>query len=196
MLTAREEKQRAKDAAWYARAEFRRAAEARPVKVEGRTERRQQQMEDAECSRAESRQRQEADRAAELTEQRRHELAVARSWGHAAAQANSVVDEGTLNAIASALNSLVARTEALEEKVRSLGDTTSAAARKVDALSAKTKSGDERKSRQLSIVERKLQDQHDFSRDLKAVLQLLKAKIHALESRPPHQETHIIHHGP
>jgi hypothetical protein len=195
ILVAKMRESTARDAE-YARMNFRHRQVDHPLPVESKTERWRWEAEERAAREAEHHERQEAERAAELTEARRHELAVARSWGRAAAQANSVVDEDLLQAISSALTSLVARVEALEEKVESLGGAAADTGRRVDAISAKTKTGDEKKGRQLSTVERKLQDQHDFARDLKTDLRLLKAKVNALEKKPQQQETHIIHHGP
>jgi hypothetical protein len=134
----------------------------------------------------------EADRAAELTEQRRHELAVARSWGKAAAEANAVVDADVLTAISTALTGLLNRVEVLEQKVEALNGTTSAAARRVDALSAKTRTGDEKKGRQVAVLERKLEDQRDVTRDLQVEIKTLKARITALSNKPQELPVQVI----
>jgi hypothetical protein len=194
MLTAQEEKQRTKDAAWYARTTLRRRLEQQPVQVEDRNERWRREAEERAMREAEQRDREDDDRAAELTEQRRHEVNVARSWGKAAAEANAVIDADTLLAISNTLNALVRRQEIVEQKVDALQGEVNGASRQLNALSGKAKSGSERSGRQLSVVERKLQDQHDFARDLKTDLRLLKAKVNALENKPQQQETttHVI----
>jgi hypothetical protein len=154
-------------------------------------------MEDAEHRRAEARQREEADRAAEVAEQRRHEVNVARSWGRAAAQANSVIDADTLTAISDALTSLVRRLEIVERKVDALQDGANGMGRRLDALSAKAKSGGERSGRQVAVLERKLEDQRDLTADLRSEVRVLRAKLGAVEKKPQQdvRELHVVHHG-
>jgi hypothetical protein len=192
MVNVWQERRDARNAAWYAKTGLRRRLEQQPIQVEDRNARQRREAEERSEREAEAAHEAEADRAAELTEARRHELAVARSWGKAAAEANAVIDADTLVAISNALNSLVARVEALEEKVESLSGAAADTGRRVDAISAKTKTGDEKKGRQLSIMERKLQDQHDFSRELKTDLRLLKAKLNALSNKPQELPVQVI----
>ena len=194
IMSVREQRQRAKNAAWYAKTGLRRRLEDPTIQVEGRNERWQREAEERAAREAEHHEHQEADRAAKLTEARKHEISVARSWGKAAAEANAVVDESLLEAINSVLTKLLDRVENLEANVRDLGTTAAAVSKRIDALSGRAKSGSERTGRQLAILERKLQDQHDFARDLKTDLRLLKAKLANRPEPQDQRELHVIHH--
>jgi chromosome segregation ATPase len=196
MIDVWQERRSARNAAWYAKTGLRRRLEQQPIQVEDRNARQRREAEERAMREAEAAHEAEADRAAELTEARRHELSVARSWGRAAAEANSVVDADVLTAISNALTGLLNRVEALEQKVEALNGTTSAAAGRIDALSGKMKSGSDRSGRQIAVCERKLEDQKDFTADLRTEVRVLRAQVNALskQSQEP-RETHVIHHG-
>jgi len=119
----RQQREDARQAAWYARAGFRRrlVEQEQTLSLESKDDRWRREAEEREQDEAVTRRREKINRAAELTEQRRHELNVARSWG-AAVEANSVMDADTLIAISDALNALVERIEALEAHVGINGD--------------------------------------------------------------------------
>jgi chromosome segregation ATPase len=196
MIDVWQERRDARNASWYARTNLRRRLEQEPVQVEDKNERWRREAEEQAAREAEHHERQEADRAAELTEQRRHEVNVARSWGRAAAQANAVIDLDTLTAISDTLNSLVRRLEIVEQKAEALRGEVNGAARQLNALSAKTRTGSERSGRQVAVLERKLEDQKDLTTDLRSEVRVLRAKLSAMSKQPAEaRELHVVHHG-
>jgi hypothetical protein len=196
MVNVWQERRDARNAAWYARTGLRRRMEQEPIQVEDRNERWRREAEERTAREAEHHEHQEADRAAEITEARRHELAVARSWGRAAAEANAVIDADTLLAISNTLNALLRRLEIVEQKVDALQDGANGMGRRLDSLSAKTKTGSERSGRQVAVLERKFEDQKDLTTDLRSEVRVLRAKVSAMGKQPSEpRELHVVHHG-
>jgi hypothetical protein len=192
MVNVEYERDQAKQAAWVARTGLRRRLEAHPVEVESKTERWQQQAEETAEARAAEKSRRRHVEQRQLQEERRHELNVAQSWGQATAQANVVCDADVLGAINSALSKILDRVENLEARVKELGSTAAAAGRRLDALSSKSTSRSDKVGRQVSVVERRAEEDRAAVADLRTDVKILRAKVHALESRPQQAETHVI----
>jgi hypothetical protein len=196
MLSAREERQRAKDAAWYARVELRRREENSTIQVESRAERWQQQAEETATARtAEKDQRQHVVER-RLREERRHEVALATAAGAAAAEVNAVVDTGTLEAIGTILTRLLDRVESIEARIGKLEGSNDGRrfTARLDALAAR----DEKSGRKMSAIEKRADQEHELVHDLQVEVKILKARIHAMEKKPQPQdlrEVHVIHHG-
>jgi chromosome segregation ATPase len=196
ILTAREELQRARDAAWYARVEFRKRVEQQPGEVEDRSARWHQRAEETAAAREAEKDRRRHVVEQQRREERQHEVALAKATGKAAAEANTVIDTDTLLAISTALNALVQRLERVEQQVAALQGEVNGAARRLDSLSAKTRTGGERSSRQVAVLERKLEDQKDLTTDLRSEVRVLRAQVNAVEKKPAEaRELHVVHHG-
>ena len=192
MTSIQQQREDAKQKAWYARVGLRRRLENQPVEVESKDDRWRREAEEKAAREAASRHREKADHDTELAEARKHELNVARSWGRAAAEANSVVDAEMLSAISDALSGILTRLERLEKKADALQSESKTAGKRLDILSAKEKSGSERSGRQIAVLERKLEDQKDLIYDLRTEIRILKAQVNK-----PQQEQllpiHVIH---
>jgi hypothetical protein len=131
------------------------------------------------------------DREADIAAARKHEIAVAKSWGRAAAEANSIVDAEVLNAISDALSGILTRLERLERKADAQQSGAVNTEKRLDILSAKEKSSNERSNRQIAVLERKLEAQNDLIRDLRTEVRILKSQMNK-----PQQEQlpiHVIH---
>jgi hypothetical protein len=191
MISIQQQREEARKRAWYARAGLRRRLENQTVEAESQDDRWRREAHERAVSEAASRRREEADHDAEIAEARRHEIAVARSWGRAAAEANSVVDAETLNAIGEALSGILSRLERLEKKVDAQQSSASATGKRLDILSTKEKSSNERSGRKIAILERKLEDQKDLIRDLTTEIRILKSQVNKPQPEP--SPIHIIH---
>jgi hypothetical protein len=119
---------------------------------------------------------------------------------------NSLVDRvESLEARAKALDSVSTRLDALSFRVEGLearvDSTAIAASKRADVLSAKAQSRDEKNSRQVTVLEKKLEQERDLVRDVKADLRMLQARVDAIANRPEPQppqelrELHVVHHG-
>jgi hypothetical protein len=193
IMSIQDRRQQAKNEAWYARTNLRRRLEENPtVQVESKSERWLQKARQAAAAKSAGEYRDMRVKERQLQEQREHEIELAKATGRAAAQANAVVDADTLTAISDALNSLVRRLEIVEERVESLSGAAADTGRRVDAVSAKLKSADEKKGRQVATIERQAADQKDLVHDLKTEVRVLRAKVHAVENKPQQQETQVI----
>jgi hypothetical protein len=177
---------------FYAKSGLRRRLEKnQTVEVESQDDRWRREAEEQEARDAASRRREEDKRATELAEARRHEITVARSWERAAAEANNVVDAETLNAIGDTLSKILTRIERLEKKVDALQSSSTDVEKRLNVLSARDKSGDERRGRQVAVLERKLDDQKDLIRDLTTEICILKSQTNKPQPEP--MPIHVIH---
>jgi hypothetical protein len=193
IMSIQDRRQQAKNEAWYARAGLRRRLEEHPtVQVEDRSARWHQRAEEtAEARDAEkNRRRHVVER--QRREERQHEIALARATGKAAAEANAVIDADTLLAISNTLNALVRRLEAVEQKAEALRGEVSGASRQLNSLSAKTKSADERKGRQVAVLERKVDDHKDLVNDLRTEVRILKAQVRMKPQQQEPREIQVI----
>jgi len=131
------------------------------------------------------------DHEAAIAEARKHELNVARSWGRAAAEANNIVDAEVLNAISDALSGILTRLERLERKADAQQSGAATTVKRLDILSAKEKSSNQRSNRQIAILERKLDDDREQIRDLRTTVSILKAQVNKPQPEP--SPIHVIH---
>jgi chromosome segregation ATPase len=174
---------------FYARSDLRRRLENQTVPVESQDDRWIKEIRERERREAISHYQEKADAEAKIAEARRHELTVARSWGRAAAEANSIVDTEVLNAIGDTLSKILTRLEKLERTVDALQNSSTDVGKRLNVLSEKEKSFDERRGRQVATLERKLETQKDLVRDLATEIRLLKA-----QANKPQPEPSPIHH--
>jgi hypothetical protein len=189
MTSIQQQREEAKQRAWYARVGLRRRLENQTVPVESKDDRWRREAEEKEAREAASRAREKSAHDIEIAEARKHELNVARSWGRAAAEANAVVDVDVLNAISDALSGILTRLERLEKKATALQSESNDVEKRLKILSVKEKSSNDRGNRQIAILEKKLEAQTDLIRDLRTEVRILKNKPQQQEQLP----IHIIH---
>ena len=190
MTSIQQQREDARQKSWYARVGLRRRLENQPVEVESQDDRWRREIEEQEARNAASRRREEAHHETAIAEARKHELNVARSWGRAAAEANNVVDAEVLNAIGDALSGILTRLERLERKTSAQQSGAVNTEKRLDILSAKEKSSNERSGRKIAVLERKLEDQKDLIRDLTTEIRILKAQVN---KQPEPMPIHVIH---
>jgi hypothetical protein len=159
--------------------------------IESKDERWRREAKEQETRAAVSRYREKADQEAKLAEARKHELNVARSWGRAAAEANSVVDAEMLSAIGDALSGILSRLERLERKADAQQSGAANTSKRLDLMSAREKSVDERRGRQVATLEKKLEAQTDLIRDLRTEIRILKSQVN--KPQPEQLPIHVIH---
>ena len=177
---------------FYARSGLRRRLENQTVPVESQDDRWIREIKERETREAVLRYREKSAQEDAIAEARRHEISVARSWGKAAAEAtNSVVDVETLNAIGDTLSKILNRIERLEKKADAQQSGAATTEKRLDVLSAREKSFDERRSRQVATLERKLENQNNLIYELRTEVRLLKAQMNKPQ---PEQSIHVIHH--
>jgi len=192
IMNIRQQREEARRKLFYARSGLRRRLENQTVPIESQDDRWRREAHEQKVLEAAYHHCEKVDHEAAIAEARRHEITVARSWGRAAAEANSVVDAETLNAIGDTLSKILTRIERLEKKADALQSESKTAGKRLDILSAKEKSGSERSGRQIAVLERKLEDQKDLIYDLRTEIRILKAQVNK-----PQQEQllpiHVIH---
>jgi hypothetical protein len=192
MMTIQEQREDAKRKAWYARVGLRRRLEEHPVEVESKDDRWRKEAAEQKIVEAAYRHCEKVDREDAIAEARKHELNVARSWGRAAAKANNIVDDEVLSAIGDALSGILSRLERLERKADAQQSGAANTSKRLNVMSARERSVDERRGRQVAALERKLEAQKDLIRDLTTEIRLLKAQVN--QPRPePAPIHHVIH---
>jgi len=114
MNSIHQQREEAKQKAWYARVGLRRRLEQQPIEVEEKNAKWKRQGEEQAAREAEAHAARKAREQRGIREQRAFEIQLAK--------ANNEVDAELLNAISAALTSLVERVEALEAHVGINGD--------------------------------------------------------------------------
>jgi len=116
IMNIRQQREEARRKLFYARSGLRRRLENQTVPIESQDDRWRREAHEQKVLEAAYHHCEKVDHEAAIAEARRHEITVARSWGRAAAEANSVVDAETLNAIGDTLSKILTRIERLEKK--------------------------------------------------------------------------------
>jgi len=116
MTSIRQQREDARQAAWYARVGLRRRLEERTLPVESKSDRWRREAEEQAAREADEHAERKTREQRGIDQLRQHEIRLAK------ANNNNVVDADVLAAIGDALNALVARVEALEARVGINGD--------------------------------------------------------------------------